>query len=181
METRPRQRRHRLPPETYRGMVRAAFDMCVREHRRLFVDPWIVSSCVGALSDVIRADNCVALAYCFMPDHLHLVLEGRSVEADLLASIARFKQKTGHWLARNTSQAQWQRSFYDSILWTDEQAWERVRYVFNNPVRWELVEQWWEYPGSGCLGVEVEAVLGEVPAESRLNAYCVGAVQGVRQ
>jgi len=152
-------------------MTRVALHMCLKRDAQGFSDPRVVRSCVSVLADVLRNSDCVALAYCFMPDHLHLVLEGRSERADVLGVAARFKQKTGYWFASSAPHVMWQKDFYDTILRNDEDAWERIRYVLNNPVRWGLVEHWWRYPASGCVGVSLEEVVGDVPQDSRLNQY----------
>ena len=35
-------------------------------------------------------------AYVFMPDHLHLVVEGATAKTDLLTFVKKFKQRTGY-------------------------------------------------------------------------------------
>ncbi len=42
------------------------------------------------------------IAYCFMPDHLHLLVEGKSDRSDGKPFIARAKQYSGYYMLRVT-------------------------------------------------------------------------------
>ena len=51
-----------------------------------------------------------------MPDHLHLLLEGITEEADLREAVRAWKQRTGYdWKARSGPQL-WQPGFHDRVL-----------------------------------------------------------------
>lgn len=83
---------------------------------------------------------------CSMPDHCHLLIEGKSEESDLWQCVVNFKRKSGYWLARNHPLEEWQKDFYDHILRKDEDLIKQVRYILGNPLRKELVEDWRAYP-----------------------------------
>lgn len=94
------------------------------------------------------------LAYCFMPDHLHLLV--RSVEeADLVAFVRLFKQLSGYDYRRSTGDQQvlWQTSYYDHVLRRGEDTLAVARYLWANPVRVRLVETAREYAYSGSLAM----------------------------
>jgi putative transposase len=88
-------------------------------------------------------------AYCFMPDHLHVLAEGRSTDSDLARFIARFKQNAGFWHSQAGRGRLWQDGYYDRILRDDEQTIVVARYILDNPVRAGLVARFDEYPHSG--------------------------------
>ena len=98
-------------------------------------------------------------AYCFMPDHLHLLLEGKTKDANLKKLIALFKQVSGYEYKQNVSHRfntekepkLWQPSFYDHVLRKDEALEDVVRYILNNPVRKGIVEHYSKYRYSGSL------------------------------
>jgi putative transposase len=75
------------------------------------------------------------LAYCFMPDHLHVLLRGREADSDLLGFVQRFKQITSFHFKRDTGEAPWQQSFYDHVLHGDEDVGVVASYIFENPSR----------------------------------------------
>ncbi|CUU10830.1 Transposase IS200 like [Candidatus Kryptobacter tengchongensis] len=94
-----------------------------------------------------------------MPDHLHLVLEGNSEEADLWKAIVYFKQKTGYWLSRNGWDAKWQKDFYDHILRKDEDLKKHIRYILENPVRKGLTNDWMNYEFKGSIDYDLSDIL----------------------
>jgi len=60
----------------YRGEVAASITMCVDRRAPLFTDPAVVSEFVQMLRSAAERWSCLALAYSFRPDQLHLVLQG---------------------------------------------------------------------------------------------------------
>ncbi len=67
------------------------------------------------------AEACFQLhAYCLMPDHLHVLLQGTKAGADLLGFVKVFKHKTSFHFARRAGKRLWQTSFYDHILRGEE-------------------------------------------------------------
>ena len=52
----------------------------------------------------------------------------------------------------------WQPSFYDHVLRKDEDLLETVKYIYNNPVRKEIVAHYRDYPLSGSF--ELDKKLG---------------------
>lgn len=90
------------------------------------------------------------MAYCFMPDHLHLLVEGDE-EADLIKFIREFKQLTAYSYKNVAGHKLWQRSFYDRVLRVDEDARAVARYICNNPVRKGLAASPLEYPFIGSF------------------------------
>ncbi len=97
--------------------------------------------------------------YIFMPDHVHLVIEGNSEKADLWKIVVKFKQKTGFWLSKNSIGIRWQKDFYDYIHRKDEDLKKHMHYILNNSVRKGLVGNWEEYPFKGSLDFDLEKII----------------------
>jgi len=55
------------------------------------------------------------LAYCFMPDHLHLLLEGKE-EDNLIRIMKMFKQISAYRYRQTSGEPLWQKGYYDHIL-----------------------------------------------------------------
>jgi hypothetical protein len=94
-----------------------------------------------------------------MPDHAHVILQGQDDSADAWQTMVDFKQLTGFWLGRNRSQDAWQKNFYDHIIRINEDLGAQIRYIANNPVRWELVKIWSDYPFTGAIGLDLLEVM----------------------
>jgi len=161
METRKifEEKKHRLPAEYYRGETSVAFTLCLRERREAFIRTEIVAIFKGYLHDSIKNSECIVPAYCFMPDHQHIVVTGINAQADTWKTVVRYKQKTGYWMSKNMPQAEWQKDFYDHVIRKKEDVARQVKYVLDNPVRKGLVTSWRDYPFQGSLGCDLEAVL----------------------
>jgi putative transposase len=84
-----------------------------------------------------------------MPDHVHLVLEGRSETADLCRSMDRWKQMTGYWHQRQNGCPLWMSGYHDHVLRDHESVVDYVRYVLENPVKAGLAKQVGEYRFAG--------------------------------
>ena len=144
-----RERRHRLEREAYLGEVVVAFTACVACRRALFQEPGIVQNFVEVLrSSAIRYASTVIL-FCFMPDHVHLVLRGDKPRADVWRAMVTFKQHTGFWLKKHDARIRWQKGFFDRVLRRDGDLTAELRYIALNPVRGGLVKDWVEYPFLG--------------------------------
>jgi REP element-mobilizing transposase RayT len=146
-QTRP----HRLPDEYYRGLVTAAFTCCIKDKKQDIARAEIVLPCSKILFTESIQSDCDVLAYIFMTDHCHILLQGKSEQADTLRAVRNFKQKSGYWFSKNHHEIEWQKSFYDHILRTDEEIDKHMRYFLENPVRKEIIEDWKEYPWKGSM------------------------------
>src|SRR5262249_31098595 len=106
------------------------------------------------------------IAYCFMPDHLHLLIEARSEASDCLAFIRRAKQFSGFYYSKAFRRRLWQRYGYERILRNDEATLVVARYIFENPIRGGLVARVEDYP---FLGSTVHAVADIVAATAQME------------
>jgi putative transposase len=129
-----REKHHRLPREHYRGAVNVAFTLCVAGKVGLFTDDKIVSAFVALLAASAKRHDCVVSIYCFMPDHVHVLLSGQGESSDTWAAVVGFKQQTGFWLAKHHQEVRWQKDFFDHIVRRDEDLGAQMRYIAGNPV-----------------------------------------------
>jgi putative transposase len=97
-------------------------------------------------------ENRIAVvAYCFMPDHLHLLVEGEQPDSDCLQFIARAKQYSGFSFAREFKSRLWQRYGFERVLRPEESSQIVARYILENPVKAGLVARVEEYPFVGSF------------------------------
>jgi len=134
---------HRLGREQYQELWRAVgFTMCAAEGRSL-VSP---RGAPAAIRDDLRAaahDNgCAVIAYCIMPNHLHVLACVVAPGGDLLDFMDHFKRRSGFELARLGQRGPvWQRDFWDRHVRSDEDLDQVVVYIMDNPVRAGLCER----------------------------------------
>jgi putative transposase len=118
----------------------------------LFADPVKVGIALRQIRRTADEEQFAVLAYCFMPDHVHLVVEGTHETSDLRRFIKVSKQRVAYVLRteRNTCSV-WQDGCYERVLRSREATDIVIRYVLENPVRARLVFQAEDYPYSGVL------------------------------
>ena len=144
----PTRKRIRLAPEVYQGP--AAFSVVISTAQRfaLFHNGRAIQMCVSALEKTSPRHSMVVLVYFFMPDHLHLLLEGGE-GSNLIRFMKTFKQVSAYCYRQAFKQSLWQKGYYDHVLRKDEDMRTVAEYIFYNPVRAGLVESAWEYPFCG--------------------------------
>lgn len=154
-----RRRPHRLSREHYRGRVTVAFTVCIEGRDTPFRDADTVRHFTEKLAVAAVSNDCHALIYCFMPEHLHVILNGKTDTADTWKAMTAFKQATGYWFGRNQPEFAWQEGFYDHVIGADEDLGAQLRNVADNPIRKGLVPHWKDYPFTGAIGIDVDTVL----------------------
>jgi putative transposase len=149
-----RRRRNRLEAAAYRGRGAYFLTLCVRDRKRIFHDQALVDSLLALLEKTCAAHLFIVYAYCFMPDHLHLILIGESGSSELAPTVRAFKG-AGAAVARKSGVSNlWQKGYYDHVLRSGKSLDEAAWYVFLNPVRAGLVKTVHEWPHSGSFVFE---------------------------
>lgn len=95
----------------------------------------IINKIVEILKSVAEEHSFNIWAYCFMPDHLHLLVEGAKTNSNLKKFVSMFKQKTGFYFRQKFCNSLWQVNYYEKILRKEDDTFTVARYIFNNPVR----------------------------------------------
>jgi len=145
----------RLHERCYIGLQRYFLTICTRHRQALFMEATDVDAVVARLQSTADRRRFAVVVYCVMPDHLHMLLEALSDDADLREFVRIFKQCTSFDWKRRVGDALWQRSYFDRVLRADEDILSVARYILANPVRAGLVREPMDYPylGSGMMKV----------------------------
>ncbi|HUZ47819.1 MAG TPA: transposase [Terriglobia bacterium] len=149
----------RLPRVYYSGRQWYFLTACTQDRVPRFHEPGLVSRQLALLTEQAQKNLIDIIAYCFMPDHLHLLAAGASDDSDGLAFMRTFKQRSGFAFQRSSGESLWQHKFYDHILRSRE-PWEAVAgYIWMNPVRKGLCASPDEWPFSGSQTVDWKRLL----------------------
>jgi len=108
---------------------------------------------VRTLNDRASTLEIRVLAYCVMPDHVHVLLipNGSASVTKFVQQVKSLTTRT-YWLNGGCGKL-WQRGFYDHVLRRDEDVLTTSRYIAGNPVRSGLVSDASKYPFSGPRGI----------------------------
>jgi putative transposase len=144
----------RLPQPYYMGFRSYFVTICARDRKKLFTIPGVVESLLAILREQSGRFDFDVHAYCFMPDHCHLLLAGRMAEANLSDLIRGFKGCAAKSLRQFGIFDAWQRGFYEHILRSGEDCASAMAYIFENPVRAGLAKDNYAWPYSGSFVLE---------------------------
>jgi REP element-mobilizing transposase RayT len=142
-------RPERLHGFGYRGAHRYFLTFCTRDRRQTFHDAHVVVLVIAQIRRIACESGFVILAYCVMPDHAHLLVEGTAAAANLREFVKRAKQASGQAYARTARRPLWQEGYYERVVRQGDDARRLVRYIVDNPVRAGLVRVPAEYPHLG--------------------------------
>jgi putative transposase len=158
---------HRRPPHLdrrlYVGPVRIFLTMCTFKRAEYFCSQPTVDL---VHAELLRTSGELAveiLAYCYMPDHVHLLVTGLTGGVDLLAFARKFRQRAGYAHRRHNGDARlWQEGFFDRILRDEDGTFQVISYVIGNPVRAGLCASPQDYPHCGSSKYRVEELAAGV-------------------
>lgn len=136
---------------SYRGLHRYSLTFCTNGRRRLFTDAAVVELVARQLLRAAHEQKFSVIAYCFMPDHLHLLIEGTTDNSDGKRFIKAFKQYSSDCCAQTHHRTLWRQHGFEHVLREDELTAEVVTYILRNPVRAGLAATVEEYPFAGSL------------------------------
>jgi REP-associated tyrosine transposase len=105
------------------------------------------------------------LAYCFMPDHVHLVVQGRTEDSDICKFVSLAKQFSGFRYRSETGLLLWQPSCFDRVLRTCDNLTTAIRYLAENPIRAGLAARVNEYPFVGSAVMTRDQFLAGLDGE----------------
>jgi len=144
----------RLKGFSYRGHYRYFITLRSHDFKHHFIRRDVVFTATEFLGDVAKQTSFSIWAYCFMPDHLHLLVEGQNASADMRRFVTLFKQKTSYWFKRICGNKLWAPNYYEHVLRNEEDTPLVAQYIFRNPVRQGLVDDYASYPYSGSFELE---------------------------
>jgi len=118
---------------------------------------WLQNKAIAHLvAKSIKYKQFNLYAYCIMPNNVHLVFrhlrnEGKTdyLITKILASLKRYTAKKANKLLDRQGQF-WQHESFDRVIRNQEELESTIRYVLNNPVKANLVNQWQNWQHSFC-------------------------------
>ena len=140
---------------SYVGKYRYVLTFNTHDRRTYFTNAEAVELVRAQILRASQQHQFSIVAYCFMPDHLHLLINGLSDGSDLRAFIKTAKQLSGYHFKQQRNARLWQRYGYEHALRDDVERSATLRYILDNPVMAGLVKEPTDYAftGSDCYSV----------------------------
>ena len=142
---------NRLSSDNYSGKQIYFIIINTAKRENIFIAENIVNEHLKTLQHVAHTLKFNVLSYCFMPNHLHLLVAGNLENSNLISFVKKYKQITGFAYKRQNDKTLWQKSYFDHVLRKNEDISDSVQYILANPVRKNIVERPRDYPYSGSF------------------------------
>jgi REP-associated tyrosine transposase len=156
-------RPQRLKTFDYLGPHRYSLTFCTHFRERVFVDAAAVELVLSQFSRAASEQQFSVIAYCFMPDHVHLLVEGLSHDSDCKRFIKLAKQYAAYEFSKGRGKRLWQPWGFEHVLRDEELTHVVARYILENPVRAGLTNSVLDYPFVGSAVCDVKDLLDGLP------------------
>ena len=142
-------KRIRLDAEIYAQEGRACHvTICSANDLPLFTNHAFTFHCMGLLESLCRKYRIFIYAYCFIPNHLHMIISVRG-EKSIIDLVRAFKSKaTIDSRQYGYKDRIFQARFYDHFARTMKDLENEINYILLNSVRKGLVDEISDYPYS---------------------------------
>jgi putative transposase len=154
---------HPYPPHhddvPYVGKYHYSLMFCTHDRRSVFVDAKRVELVLAQFLRAAGERQFVITAYCFMPDHVHLIVSGLTDDSDAKSFIACAKQYSAFYYKREHGVRVWQRYGFEHFIRDEMELALTIGYVIANPVRAGLVAHPSDYPYLGSSRWSIEQLL----------------------
>ena len=142
----------RLDKEVYFQYGRPChLTVCSKFDIPIFVNREFTLRCMELLESLCEKQEFLIYVYCFMPDHLHLIVSVKGEES-IIGLVQAFKSLATRESYRHGFKGRiFQARFYDHFLRTWEDLEKHIRYVLENPIRRGLVRNSEDYQYCRCF------------------------------
>ena len=144
------------------GLRRYFVTACTLHRRPFFTNRIVATVTIDQLRACSARQMFAVIAYCLMPDHAHLLVEGQADDSDLQAFVHAWKLRSSFHARPQVGGPLWQRGYHEHTLRSGEATIDVARYLLANPVRARLVAYPTEYPWIGSFTTTVDALLEAV-------------------
>jgi putative transposase len=139
-------RPRRIRGFSYRGKHRYLVTLCTRYRELRFVDGHLVSVVLSQLQRTASEKRFTILAHAFMPDHVHILVEGLEEDSDLRSFVKLAKQRAEYAARTLGVYPLWQEGYWDVVLKSWNPIDDALRYVVENPVTAGMSPRWRRHP-----------------------------------
>ena len=125
--------------------------ICTKAREPVFRDPRLAAIAKAVIVDYRKRNWYWLLAFCVMPDHIHILIKLRDGARPLPRVVASIKNQIICRAKHNSLLVQFQWGFHDRIIRAHEKPDEFARYIVSNPVRAGLVSQSTDHQFGGIM------------------------------
>jgi putative transposase len=128
-----RRRPARLKTVDYKGKHQYLVCCATEGRRKLFVDSHVVTAVGDQILRTCDERDFDVLAFVFMEDHLHLLVEGNSEKAHFVSMMMLLRQRTAITHRRLAHERLWQDGYFERVLRPTDDVFKIIEYIRSNP------------------------------------------------
>ena len=147
------------PDLPYTGKQHYFLTLCTDQRRTPFTNAEVVDLVLTQFLRAASERRFELTAYCFMPDHVHLMIHGQADNSDCKAFIKLAKQYSGFCFKKSHGHQLWQRYGFERVMRDEKELAFTIGYVVANPVRAGLVDHPTNYAHLGSQRYTVHELL----------------------
>jgi putative transposase len=156
----------RLRGFPYVGRHRYSLTLNSFDTREHFANPDLVADVREQFLRTASELKFTVHAYCFMREHLHLLVEGTARTSDLRGFVATAKQRAAFAARQWIRGRLWQPGYYDRVLRPGEELTPIARYILLNRVHAGVAASVLDEPFVGSETMEIDEILRLVGEET---------------
>ena len=139
------------------------------QRRPFFEDAELANAAGDHLLRAARKHGFADTAHVFMPDHVHVLIEGERSNSDFIKWLNLWRQLSGFYWRQRTANYLWGEGYWDYTLRTEDSVRGLASYIAWNPVRAGLVTSPAEYPWIGSERFTVEELASVLLTRPRFS------------
>ena len=104
-----------------------------RQRLAVFSDPAIVAMTTAQILRTCEERGFGVLAYAFMDDHVHLLMEGREAHSHFKSTMTVLRQRAAIGFRRARREHLWEDGYHDRVLRPSDDVFAVIEYIRNHP------------------------------------------------
>lgn len=126
------------------------FTLVTRNRIKIFNDSESINAFLTAVETIRGYHHFEIIAYCVLPDHIHLLLKLEENDRDFSSRVKEIKKKTTRLLRQihgNNEMEIWQNRFWEHTIKDENDLNVHFDYIYYNPVKHGYVDDYkdWEW------------------------------------
>ena len=128
----------RLSSHNYVGLALYFLTFCTYARIKALSDAEVAARTLEQFRRTAALEQFAIRAYCLMPDHVHLLVEGIAATSDLKRFVKMAKQRSGGVHRRRCGVRLWQEGYVERVLRDQDDPALIARYIIDNPIEARL-------------------------------------------
>ena len=143
----------------YTGTRRYLITLTARRSRHVFDKKETVVALLDILREIASLHQFEVFAYCFVPERLVMIIQGKAVASNMKEFLGAFRQRTSGALEGDLGHPLWKKTYLERVLRKSEESRSVAFELFKLPVQLGLSVSPASYPYLGSFTDDIDTLL----------------------